>query len=93
MKRELVLTPLAEHTFAELVDGLRRTTGTKLTASHAFRSLMRALRPAVAVLTDRTDGTRLRLPSNASGYEAEREAFEEHLARLLAAAISASVGK
>lgn len=90
IKRELVLSPLAEATFAELVDVLRRTTGTKLTASHAFRSLMRALRPAVTTLAGRSDCVRLRLPSNAPGYEKERETFEEALCRLLVSAIYSS---
>ena len=93
IKRELVLSPLAEATFAELVDVLRRTTGTKLTASHAFRSLMRALRPAVTTLAGRTDSVRLRLPSNALGYETERETFEDALCRLLVSAIYSSNSK
>jgi len=87
IKRELVLSPLAEATFTELVDALRRATGTKLTASHAFRSLMRALAPAVTAIAERPDGVRLRLPSNAPGYETEREDFEAALCRLMQSAI------
>jgi hypothetical protein len=90
LKRELVLSPRADATFAALVEALRRTTGTKLTASHTFRALMRTLRPTVIAIAEaKMQATQLRLPSNAPGYEREREAFEEAVSQLLSSALSA----
>lgn len=86
VKRELVLTPQADATFQRLVDTLRQATGCRLTASHAFRAIMRTLEPAAAVIASRPP-QRLRLPSNANGFEVEREAFEESVRRVIADAV------
>ncbi|MBX3353954.1 MAG: hypothetical protein KF684_13565 [Phycisphaeraceae bacterium] len=84
VKRELVLTLQAEATFQALVDALRSGTACRLTASHAFRALMRALEPAMKHINRaaRSRGP-LSLPSNAPGYEKERSEFEAALADIL----------
>jgi hypothetical protein len=86
VKRELVLTPQADATFQALVDALRSGTACRLTASHVFRALMRALEPATTHI-NRAAGTRgpLSLPSNAPGYERERSEFEDTIAEILRA--------
>lgn len=75
-----------------LVEALRRVTGTRLTASHALRALMRVLAPRLAHL-----GTKprqpLRLPSNAAGYGSERLRFEETLAALVTETLVGRVGE
>lgn len=86
VKRELVLSAAADQTFGELIEALRRTTGTRLTASHAFRALMTAIRPAISEMTPQP-GTSLRLPSNAPAFEQERARFETALAAVIMRAI------
>ncbi len=86
LKRELVLSPNADETFNRLIEALRRSTGTRLTASHAFRALMRAMQPAINVMTQ---GPRrpMRLPSNAPAFEEDRARFESDLAALIEPAL------
>lgn len=86
VKREFVLSPDADAAFNALVDELRRSTGARLTASHAFRSLMRAIEPGVATMRE-LPRRPLRLPSNAPAFEAERARFESELARLIGLAL------
>lgn len=87
VKREFVLSPDADAAFNALVDELRRSTGARLTASHAFRSLMRAIGPGVATMRQ-LPRRPLRLPSNAPAFEAERARFESELAQLIGLALS-----
>ncbi len=87
LKRELVLSPNADETFNHLIDALRRSTGTRLTASHAFRALMRAVHPSIGTIPA-TRGERLRLPSNAPSYQHERDEFEIALAKLISSSLS-----
>jgi len=87
LKRELVLSPHADETFNRLIEALRRSTGTRLTASHAFRALMRAVHPGIGTIPV-SRGERLRLPSNAPAYQHERDEFENALARLISSSLS-----
>lgn len=87
LKRELVLSPHADETFNRLIEALRRSTGTRLTASHAFRALMRAVHPGIGTIPG-ARGERLRLPSNAPAYQHERDEFENALARLISSSLS-----
>lgn len=87
LKRELVLSPNADETFNRLIEALRRSTGTRLTASHAFRALMRAVHPGIGIIPA-SRGERLRLPSNAPAYQHERDEFENALARLISSSLS-----
>lgn len=84
IKREVVLTREADAAFQELVDALRAGTRARLTASHAFRAIMRVLQPAASAIRESasTHGP-LVLPSNAPGYEEQRSAFEAELANIL----------
>lgn len=86
LKRELVLSPHADETFNRLIEALRRSTGTRLTASHAFRALMRAVHPGIGTIPG-ARGERLRLPSNAPAYQHERDEFENALARLISSSL------
>lgn len=81
IKREFVFTPAAEATFSQLVEIYRRTTGTKLTASHVARALMKGVAHCLEYLEKeaRRIGP-LKLPSNARGRELERERFEARIA-------------
>ncbi len=84
IKREVVLTREADAAFQELVDALRAGTRARLTASHAFRAIMRVLQPAASAIREAagTHGA-LVLPSNAPGYEEQRVEFETRLAEIL----------
>ena len=91
IKRELTLTPTADEAFTRLVETFRKTTGTRLTSSHAARALLNGMVqcfPAIEREARRLG--RLKLPSNARGREAEREHFERQIARALVAGIRAS---
>lgn len=84
IKREVVLTQEADAAFQELVDALRSGTRVRLTASHAFRAIMRVLQTAAPAIREAA-GTHgpLVLPSNAPGYEEQRVEFEARLADIL----------
>lgn len=81
IKREFVFTPAAEATFSQLVELYRRSTGTKLTASHVARAVMKGVAHCMEYLEReaRRIGP-LKLPSNARGRELERERFEARIA-------------
>lgn len=81
IKREFVFTPASEATFTQLVEVYRRTTGTKLTASHVARALMKGVAHCMEYLEKeaRRIGP-LKLPSNARGRDLERERFEARIA-------------
>lgn len=88
IKRELVFTPASEAIFSQLVEIYRRTTGTKLTASHVARALMKGAAHCMEYLEKeaRRIGP-LKLPSNARGRELERERFEARIADAFIAGI------
>jgi len=82
-----VLSPNADETFNRLIDALRRSTGTRLTASHAFRALMRAVHPSIHTIAAQRAAC-LRLPSNAPAYQHERDEFENALAGLISSSLA-----
>lgn len=88
IKREFVLTPASEATLSQLVEIYRRTTGTKLTASHVARALIKGIAHCLEYLDKeaRRIGP-LKLPSNARGRESEREQFEAKIADAFVAGI------
>lgn len=91
IKRELVLTPSTDDTFSALVELLRRSTGTRLTASHVARALLKG----VAHCMDQIEREarrlgRQKLPANARGREMERERFESLLADAIISGVRAS---
>lgn len=91
VKREFVLTTAADRSFCELVDLVRRATGTRLSASHVLRALALALshaRPSLESEIRRLGS--LRLPSNAPGKLTERTRFERRIASALVAGMRAA---
>ena len=82
LKRELVLTRSADEAFTRLVDLYRRSTGTRLTASHVARAMLAAVAHAMPYVEREARGLgAMRLPGNARGREAERERLEAAIAR------------
>jgi hypothetical protein len=88
IKREFVFTLASEATFSQLVETYRRSTGTKLTASHVARALIKGVAHCMEYLEKeaRRIGP-LKLPSNARGRESEREKFEARIADAFIAGI------
>lgn len=81
IKREFVFTPASEATFSQLVEIYRRSTGTKLTASHVARALMKGVAHCMEYLEKEAKRIGpLKLPSNARGKEFERDRFEARIA-------------
>ena len=88
VKREFVLTPTADETLTRLVQVYREATGTRLSSSHVIRAILRGI--AVGLPAIKGEVTRhgpLKLPSNARGYEAERDRFEQAIASSFLAAM------
>ena len=91
LKRELILSQSAENTFSELVTLYQRETGTKLTASHVARAMLRGVAHCMESLEREAKYIgRLKLPSNARGRETDRERFEEHIAMAFVAGMRAA---
>jgi hypothetical protein len=82
--RDIVLTREADATLACLVAVLRAKTGARLNASTVSRAILRAVTRHIPAI-EREAGRLppMRLPSNAPGYEAEREAFETRIAQAI----------
>lgn len=91
VKRECVLTRPTDEALTRLTEVIRRTTGARVSASHAVRCLLLTLGPAWPRLEEelRAVGP-MRLPSNAKGNEASREALERALAGAVARAVRSS---
>jgi hypothetical protein len=91
VKREFVLSRSTDEAFTQLVDLLRRSTGTRLTSSHVARALFRGIAHCLPIIELQTRRLgRLKLPSNARGREAERERFETLLTQTVINGIRAS---
>lgn len=91
VKRELALCAETDATFERLIQALRRASGTRLSASHALRAVVRALAPHLRSIELETvrRGPR-RMPGNAAGAVAQRYAFETQLAECIAAGVRAN---
>ena len=86
VKREFVLTPATEQSLTHLIDGIRRETGARVSASHVLRALLLAAEHAKAnIETEARCIGPLKLPCNARGRESERAAFERRIAAALVA--------
>lgn len=91
VKRELVLTASTDEAFSRLVELYRRTTGTRLTASHVARAVFKSVAHSMDQLEREARRLgRLKLPSNARGNEAERERFEARIADAFLAGVRAA---
>ncbi len=81
IKREFVLTPETDATLATLVSIYRQATGSRLSASHIVRALLRAAERGLESIEREAQRLGLlKLPSNGKGHEAQRKAFEAKLA-------------
>lgn len=86
--REIVLTPSGAKSFDALVDLYRRTTQTRLTASHVARVIMKAVEYSFDQLEREAKRLGpLKLPSNARTAEDERERFESKIADAFVAGV------
>ncbi|MCC6357377.1 MAG: hypothetical protein IT450_01425 [Phycisphaerales bacterium] len=90
IKRELALCPQTDALFEQLLQMLRSTTGTRLTASHTLRALLRAIGPHLrSIELEVTRIGALRLPSNSRGHESQRTAFEQRIAQAIIGGLQA----
>lgn len=81
-KRELVLSQSTEETLTKLVEIYRRCTGTRLSASHVARAMLRGISKCIGSLDrEASEIGQLKLPSNARGREGERDRFEDAIAQ------------
>jgi hypothetical protein len=93
VNREVVLTPETDAVLTDLVVRARTTTCTKLTTSHVFRALLRVVAHRSGELQHAFEQLGpLKLPSNAAGFEDDRERFEASLADALLRALSGAEG-
>lgn len=91
IKREFILSLEAEETLTRLVDLYRRSTGARLSGSHLLRAILKGAAACMGSLEREVHQMgRLKLPSNARGREAQREAFEDRLAEAFINAIRAA---
>ena len=91
IKREFILSLEAEETLLRLVDLYRRSTGARLSGSHLLRAILKGAAACMGSIEQEVHRMgRLKLPSNARGREAQREAFEERLAEAFVNAIRAA---
>jgi hypothetical protein len=98
IKREFILTRVADDTLQDAVRLLSRATGANLTNSHFLRAVLKTVQLAMPALErEAAKLGKLKRPSNARGNEAEREEYEERLAEAVHSAIrsvsTAGVGK
>ena len=85
IKREFVLTDDTAAILDAMVERLRIGTKTRLSASHAVRSLLLAVRPCLALFDAVVAGSRpWKLPPNGGSHYAERIAYEQRIADAIA---------
>ncbi len=88
VKRELVLTLETDEALNCLVSALRQATGTRLNASHVVRAMLRVVANVIPRIAGQANcPIPLRLPPKARGQEAQRDAFEQQLADLIASTL------
>jgi hypothetical protein len=88
VKRELVLSDEAVQVLDDLIDRLRRATGTRLSCSHAVRAVLLTLAPCLAAIESRvTIAEPWRLPANGSRHDADRANFERRVAAAITSAL------
>ena len=81
IKREFVLSRETDATLATLVSVYRQATGSRLSASHIVRALLRAAEHGLESIDREAQRLGLlKLPSNGKDHEAERKVFEAKLA-------------
>jgi hypothetical protein len=92
IKREFILTRLADESLFETVRVLSSATGTSLTQSLVLRILLKVIAcatPEIEREASKLRGT-LKRPGNARENQAEREEYELRLAKAIAAALKSA---
>jgi hypothetical protein len=92
IKREFMLTRMADESLFEAIRALSRATGTSLSNSHFFRVMLKVVANAIPEIereASRLRGT-LKRPGNARENQAEREEYELKLAKAIAAALKSA---
>src|SRR5512135_2388747 len=90
--REFHLTRRAARTLKRAVDVYGEAIGGSITNSHFLRALLIVVEDAIPHLEEEAAKLRLsalKRPSNAPGFEAEREAFEQEMAEAIATGLRA----
>jgi hypothetical protein len=91
IKRELTLSLGSDDTFTELIDLYRRATGARLSASHIIRAVLVGIAPCLPALQREANRIgRWRLPSNAPGYEEQRQQLEHRIGQAFIAGVRAA---
>jgi hypothetical protein len=88
IKREFMLTPLADESLHDAVRVLSRATGTSLSNSHFLRVVLKVIEHAMPqIQSEALRLGKLKRPSNARENQAQREEYEQKMAEALGAAL------
>jgi hypothetical protein len=88
IKREFMLTPLADDSLHNAVRVLSRATGASLSNSHFLRVMLKVVEHAMPEIERKASRLgKLKRPGNARDSQAEREEFEHRIAEAVAAAL------
>ena len=88
IKREFMLTPLADDSLHNAVRVLSRATGASLSNSHFLRVVLKIVEHAMPEIEREASRLgKLKRPSNARENQPEREEFEQKIAEALATAL------
>ena len=88
IKREFMLTPLADDSLHNAVRVLSRATGASLSNSHFLRVMLKIVEHAMPEIEREASRLgKLKRPGNARESQAEREEFEHKIAEAVAAAL------
>ena len=91
VKREIVLTPSTAKAFDELESILSTAINSSLTRSHVARAVFSAIKDSLGnIATEAMKLPPMKRPSNAKGFEADRDKFEAELARVIKNGVGAS---
>src|SRR6516162_5590596 len=91
IKREFVLTPLADYILQDTVRLFSKAIGTDITNSHMLRVILKAVAHSMPVLEKEVlQIGKLKRPSNARASQLDREEFERKLAAVLVSAFRKS---
>lgn len=88
IKREFILTRGADETLDDVVRLLSRATGTSVSNSHLLRAVLKLVAHAMPQIERAASHLGpMKRPGNARGNEAERNAYEDRLAEVIAAGL------
>src|SRR5262245_40766694 len=91
IKREFMLTRLADESLHEAIRVLSRATGTTLSNSHFLRVMLKVVANAMPEIErEASQLGKLKRPGNARENQAEREEYELKLAKAIAAALKSA---